>query len=58
MDVVPLIFSLVIVFLLVVGLVYLIFYLPKKQENLLKQFNSNINLGRMIFKSKCETRTF
>lgn len=36
MDVVPLIFSLVIIFLLVACLVYLIFYLPKRQENLLK----------------------
>jgi|SRR6185369_14006362 len=36
MDVVPLIFSLVIISLLVACLIYLIFYLPKRQENLLK----------------------
>jgi hypothetical protein len=40
MDILPLILSIIIILLLVVGMVYLVFFLPKKQEKLLERFDS------------------
>ena len=44
MDIVPLILSLVAVFLLVVCLIYLVFFLPKSQEKLLQKLKESSKL--------------